>query len=164
MIRQLDYSAVFHEQGLGKTKIGLDLALIWLQERVVDSVIVVTKKGLIENWLNEITIHTHVHPSILTQDKKKNFYLFNSPAEVYLCHYEVLNSEKPRLELFLKTRRVGIVLDESHKIKNPNSKITQTFFDLSSGFEKKCIMTGTPVANRPYDLWSQVYFLMKENL
>lgn len=158
-IRQLDFSAVFHEQGLGKTKIGLDLALVWLQKKVVDSVIVVTKKGLIENWFNEITLHTHVPPSIFTQDKKRNFNLFNSPVELYLCHYEVFNSEKTRFELFLKTRKVGVVLDESHKIKNPNSKITQTLFDLSSGFAKKCIMTGTPVANRPYDLWSQIYFL-----
>ena len=160
-IKEMDYSAVFHEQGLGKTKIGLDLALVWLEAGVVDSVLVVTKKGLLENWFNEISIHTHIRPSILTQDRKKNFYLFNSPIEIYLCHYEVLNSEKSRLELFLKTRKVGIILDESHKIKNPNSRITQALFDLSHGFEKKCIMTGTPIANRPYDLWSQVYFLDK---
>ena len=162
-IRDMDYSAVFHEQGLGKTKIGLDLALIWLETNVVDSVLIVTKKGLLENWFNEISIHTHIRPYLLSQDRKKNFYLFNSPVEMYLCHYEVLNSEKSRLNLFLKTRRVAIILDESHKIKNPNSQITQTLFGLSRGFEKKCIMTGTPVANRPYDLWSQVYFLDEGN-
>lgn len=159
IIKKLDYSAIFHEQGLGKTKIGLDLALIWLQEKVVDSVIVVTKKGLIENWRNEIAQHTHIKPAILTQDRKRNFNLFNSPVEVYLCHYEVLYSEQSRIELFLQTRMVGIVLDESHKIKNPSSNVTKALFDLSSGFKRKCIMTGTPVANRPYDLWSQIYFL-----
>lgn len=159
VIKELSYSAVFHEQGLGKTKIGLDLGLIWLKTKVVDSVIIVTKKGLIQNWLNEIITHTYIRPSILDQDKRKNFHLFNSPVEIYLCHYEVLNSEKARIKIFLKTRKVGIILDESHKIKNPESRITHTLFDLSSGFERKCIMTGTPVANRPYDLWSQIYFL-----
>ena len=35
-VRNLEYAALFHEQGLGKTKIGLDLALTWLKEEVVD--------------------------------------------------------------------------------------------------------------------------------
>jgi len=48
-IQDLEYAAVFHEQGLGKTKIGVDLALLWLKSAVVDSVLIVTKKGLIEN-------------------------------------------------------------------------------------------------------------------
>ena len=30
-IRDLEYSAVFHEQGLGKTKIAIDVALYWLE-------------------------------------------------------------------------------------------------------------------------------------
>ena len=44
--RDLPYAALFHEQGLGKTKMALDLALYWLTSGVVDSVLVVTKKSL----------------------------------------------------------------------------------------------------------------------
>ena len=44
-IRDLPYAALFHEQGLGKTKMALDLALQWLTSRRVDSVMVVTKKA-----------------------------------------------------------------------------------------------------------------------
>jgi SNF2 family DNA or RNA helicase len=32
-------------------------------------------------------------------------------------------------------------------------------FDLSSGFVRRVILTGTPIANRPYDIWSLIYFL-----
>jgi SNF2 family DNA or RNA helicase len=63
------------------------------------------------------------------------------------------------LALFQKTRRVGIVLDEAHKIKNSESAITKVFFHLSGGFKRRVIMTGTPVANRPYDLWAPIFFL-----
>ena len=35
-VRQLEYAALFHEQGLGKTKIGIDLALSWLKEHVAE--------------------------------------------------------------------------------------------------------------------------------
>ena len=47
-LKDMPYAAVFHEQGLGKTKIGLDLALSWLARDIVDSVIIVTKKALVD--------------------------------------------------------------------------------------------------------------------
>lgn len=158
-IRDLPYAAVFHEQGLGKTKIGIDLALLWLQSDAVDSILVVTKKALIQNWRDELHTHTHLIPRVLDQDGTGNFYAFNSPVRVYLTHYEVLRSEEKRFRLFLKTRRVAVILDESQKIKNPEASLTKVFFRLANGFARRVIMTGTPVANRPYDLWSQVYFL-----
>jgi SNF2 family DNA or RNA helicase len=158
-LKNMPYAAVFHEQGLGKTKIGLDLALSWLAREVIDSVIIVTKKGLIENWKREIATHSHLTPRIVSQDRNANFFAFNSPARLYLTHYEAILSEKTRLSLFLKTRRVGIILDEAHKIKNPEADVSQALLDLSEGFVRRVIMTGTPVANRPYDLWAQVRFL-----
>ena len=68
-------------------------------------------------------------------------------------------AEEERVKLYLKSRNVGIIIDESTKLKNPSAKLTQTFFELSSLFKLRIIMTGTPVANRPYDIWSQIYFL-----
>ncbi len=158
-IKDLPFAAVFHEQGLGKTKIGLDLALSWLARDVADSVLVVTKKSLIENWRAEVGEHSHLRPRVLGQDRSANFYAFNSPARLYLAHYEAVLSERSRLKLFLKTRRVGVLLDEAHKIKNPEAGVTEALLALANGFVRRVIMTGTPVANRPYDLWSQIYFL-----
>jgi SNF2 family DNA or RNA helicase len=158
-IKDLEYGAVFHEQGLGKTKIGVDLGLSWLQSNSVDSVMIVTKRGLIQNWLDELGSHSYLSARVLSQDRKRNFFAFNSPSRLYLAHYEAVNSEKKRMALFLKTRRVGVILDEAHKIKNPESLLTKAFFDLSQAFTRRVIMTGTPVANRPYDLWAQVFFL-----
>lgn len=39
--------------------------------------------------------------------------------------------------------------------------MTQDFFALAPLFKIRVIMTGTPVANRPYDLWAQIFFLDK---
>ena len=158
-IKDLPYAAVFHEQGLGKTKIGLDLALSWLARDTVDSVLIIAKKGLIQNWRSEVASHSHVPPRVLGQDRNANFYAFNSPARLYLSHYEAVLSERKRLDLFLRTRRVGVVLDEAHKIKNPDTEVSKALHALAEGFVRRLIMTGTPVANRPYDLWSQVRFL-----
>src|SRR5271165_2196910 len=76
-VRQLEYAALFHEQGLGKTKIGLDLALSWLKERAADSVLIVTKRTLIKNWTDEIGTHTFLEARLFVQDKKANFFAFN---------------------------------------------------------------------------------------
>jgi len=158
-VKDLEYAALFHEQGLGKTKIAVDLLLHWLTEQSVDTVMIITKRALVENWRQELVTHTHLKPSILSQDRKHNFFVLNSAARVILGHFEVVRSEQERLEMFLKTRRVAVILDEAQKIKNPSAALTCAFHDLREGFQRRIIMTGTPVANRPEDIWSQVYFL-----
>ena len=159
--KNLEYAAIFHEQGLGKTKIAIDLGLEWIKENIVDSVIIVVKKGLIKNWEDEIKIHSFIKAKILNNDIVNNHEVFCSPARIILMHYQVATKEKDRLELFLQSRRVGIILDEAQVIKTPDSTLSKTFHDLSDYFTRKLILTGTPVANRPYDIWSQIYFLDK---
>ncbi|MDF3361947.1 DEAD/DEAH box helicase [Sulfitobacter sp. Ks41] len=158
-VKDLEYAALFHEQGLGKTKIAVDLLLHWLSEQSLDTVLVITKRALVENWRQEFEAHTHIKPRILNQDRKHNFFVLNSSARVILGHFEVVRSERQRLEMFLQTRRVGVILDEAQKIKNPAAVLSMVFHHLRNGFRRRVIMTGTPIANRPEDIWSQIYFL-----
>ena len=157
--KNLPYVGLFHEQGLGKTKIALDLAISWLVGGVVDSVLVVTKKSLVENWRRETGIHTHLRPTVLGQDRKANFFAFNRPSRLYVTHYEVVNSQKGRFRLFAQARQLGVILDEAQRIKNPTTLAAKALHDLAPLFPRRVVMTGTPVANRPYDLWSLIYFL-----
>jgi SNF2 family DNA or RNA helicase len=158
-VKALPYAALFHEQGLGKTKIAIDLALEWFRAGQIDCVLIVTKRGLVTNWMDETRAHSYFSPRVLDQNRGANFFALNSNSRFLLTHYEVVKSEERRLQLFLATRRVAVILDESHKIKNRDSGIAKAFHRLSNGFVHRIIMTGTPVANRPFDLWSQNYFL-----
>lgn len=158
-IKDLEYSAVFHEQGLGKTKIAIDVALCWLERDEVDSVMVVTKKGLVTNWQKEFKIHTNVKPKLITGDRTGNHYAFHSPAAFLLTHYEAIRVEEKRVNLFVRARRIGMILDEAHKIKNPYAAVTASFHSIAPKVVKRLILTGSPIANRPYDLWSQIWFL-----
>jgi SNF2 family DNA or RNA helicase len=158
-IKDKPYAAIFHEQGLGKTKIAIDLLLYWLDKRDIDTVMIVTKKTLVANWVGEFDTHTNLRPKVLDTKKKSNYFVLNSAARVIITNFETISTEQDRLQLFLKTRNVAIIIDESTKIKNPESKLTQDFFAISALFKIKVIMTGTPVANRPYDIWAQIYFL-----
>jgi len=158
-ICDLEYAAIFHEQGLGKSKIAVDVMLYWLEKKYVDTVLIIVKKSLLRNWQKEITTHSFFKPRLVTQNKKSNYYVLNSPSRLLITHYEAIKTEKERLRLFLKTREVAAILDESTKIKNPNSALTEAFLELAPLFKKRIIMTGLPVANRPYDIWSQIFFL-----
>ncbi|MYB77241.1 MAG: DEAD/DEAH box helicase [Chloroflexi bacterium] len=158
-VKDRPYAGIFHEQGLGKTKIAIDLALLWLESDDVDTVFVVTKKALVENWRNEIAAHSHITPHVLTGNRAQNSASFNSPVLLYVTNYEVLAANAATIRLFLKTCRVGCILDESQKIKNPKAALTRFFHELAPSFERRIIMTGTPAANRPYDIWAQIKFL-----
>jgi SNF2 family DNA or RNA helicase len=158
-VKDLEFAGIFHEQGLGKTKIAIDLALTWLTEKQVDCILFITKKSLIQNWTREIGFHSHFVPRILDQDRRNNYWGLNSSSRLLLTHYEICISEEKRLRLFQRTRRVGVICDEAQKIKNPESRLTKALFSLSRGFPKRLILTGTPIANRPYDIWALIKFL-----
>ena len=158
-VQSLSYAAIFHEQGLGKTKIATDLILLWLGQDIVDTVFVVTKKMLVQNWVDELVEHTYVTPRVLSGNRRANSIALNSPVLVYILNYEVISTNLDLIRHFLCTCRVGAVLDESQKIKNPEARISKCVQSISSRFERRIIMTGTPAANRPYDIWSQINFL-----
>ncbi len=158
-VKDLEYAAIFHEQGLGKTKVAIDLIVYWLSHRLLDTALIVVKKGLLDNWQRELASHSQLVPRVLTNNRGGNFYVFNSPARVMLAHYEAIRAEKERMNLFLRTRNVGVILDESTKIKNPDAALTKIFLDLAPLFTRRVIMSGTPVSNRPHDIWSQIKFL-----
>lgn len=158
-VKDLEFAAIFHEQGLGKTKIAIDLLLYWLQCTSIDTVMVVTKKQLVANWVREFQTHTTIKPAVLNANHSDNYRVFCGPYRIVVTNFETLVSEKEQCVLYLRTRNVAIIIDESAKLKNPAAKLTKTYFELSPLFQKRVIMTGTPVANRPYDIWAQIFFL-----
>lgn len=50
-----------------------------------------------------------------------------------------------------------IIVDESHRIKNSNSQINHAIKQLPS--QRRLLLTGTPILNRPDDLWAQLNFM-----
>ena len=103
-VKDLEYAAIFHEQGLGKTKIAIDVLLYWLQNTDIDTALIVTKKQLVQNWVREFKTHTSIKPAVLDTDKQSNYFVFAGPARVVVTNFELLISEKERFKLYLKTR------------------------------------------------------------
>ena len=77
----------------------------------------------------------------------------NSPAKCEKCKKE-LN------EISWKS----IVVDESHRIKNPTAKQTRSVWALRTGFEASIYcLTGTAIANAPDDLWPSLHLIAPED-
>ena len=84
LIKDKEFFAIFHEQGLGKTKIAIDLVYYWLQHQVLDSVLIITKKSLISNWSDELDFHGNIHPLILSSNKTLNSQNMSLTGYIYL--------------------------------------------------------------------------------
>lgn len=151
--------ALFDEMGLGKTKIVLDALSNELKKGNIDSVLIVCKKTLICNWEDEINKHTNLPSITLRGSYKEKGMKFMGNSPFYIINYDSLITELKRIVMLAKIKKIAVVLDESHRIKDPNSKTAQSLFELAPLAKTKIIISGTPVANKPFDLWAQFYFL-----
>jgi SNF2 family DNA or RNA helicase len=151
--------AIFDEQGLGKTKIVIDSISNEIKKNNLNSALIICKKSLMNNWKEEIEFHSHLTSIIIQESKIKRGNLFTFPVHFMIISYETARNEMRTLKQLLSIKKMAIVLDESHKIKNLQSKITQALHELAPLAKQRIILSGTPVANKPEDLWAQFYFL-----
>lgn len=151
--------ALFDEQGLGKTKIVIDSLCASMKDGEIEGVLVVSPMSLLYNWEQEVTKHSFLIPIVLKGTEREKRYKFLTGANFYITNYEAVIAELERIRRFCRSRKVAIVLDESARVKDPTTKTTQSLFKLRPYSTKRIIITGTPIANRPIDLWSQFFFI-----
>ena len=151
--------ALFDEQGLGKSKMVIDAIVNNIRDGELDGAIVICKKTLLSNWEEEIKIHSYLKSTVISGSKDNKFRSFLNRTDFYIVCYESVNSLLPLLLMLEENYKLAIILDESQKIKNPKTKLTTSILELAPNSKKRIIITGTPIANNPEDLWSQYYFL-----
>ena len=161
------------EQGLGKTKQVIDIAVIRKIEMGYKHCLIVCGVNTLKwNWLNEIHTHSNEDGWILgqkttrkgtirigsTKDKLNDLiHLEKYPDE--LPYFIITNVESFRdekiAEQISKLCNLGIInmcaADEMHKCKNPQVQQTKGFLKCLP--ECRIGMTGTPLMNSPLDLY-----------
>lgn len=161
------------EQGLGKTKQVIDIAVIRkLKLGYKHCLIVCGVNTLKWNWVNEIKIHSNEDSWILgqkftkkgsvrigsTTDKLNDLIQLENHSED-LPYFLITNIESFRdekiAEQINKLCKLGIInmcaADEMHKMKNPGIQQTKGFLKCLP--ECRIGMTGTPLMNSPLDLY-----------
>ena len=153
-------AALFDEQGLGKSKQLIDAVAKQVEDGTLDGALIVCPNAVKSTWVREIEAHSNLCYAVFGSGKSARRQAFGSLRAVfYVINYEAVAGEVTSLRALLRFKRMALVLDESHRIKTPGAKVTRAIHRLRAEAAKRVIMTGTPVANTPDDLWSQMFFL-----
>ena len=101
---------LFDEQGLGKTKIVIEALCNNMEQRIIDGVLVICKKHLIDNWKDEIETHSHLKYIVLRGRYSQKGVKFMGYSHFYLINYEGVIREVERIKMFLSIRKMALVL------------------------------------------------------
>lgn len=159
-LRQNDRAALFDEQGLGKSKQLIDAIAAEIEAGKLRGALIVCPNGLKSNWAEEIERFCSLPYAAFGAGRTARRTAFRSlRASFYVINYEAVAAELPSLRALLRFKPMALVLDESHRIKTPDARVTKAVLQLRSHAKRRYLLTGTPVANKPEDLWSQIFFL-----
>lgn len=159
-LREREAAALFDEQGLGKSKQMIEAVAQDIEAGVLDGALIVCPNIVKNTWAEEIERHSGLRYAVFGAGRKARRDAFRSlRAAFYVINYEAVAAEVVSLRALLRFKRMALVLDESHRIKSPDAKVTVAVMSLRKDAAKRYIMTGTPVANTPEDIWSQIFFL-----
>lgn len=168
---QRDQAALYTDMGTGKTKIMIDLIVNRGWQYVL---IVCTNRGC-DVWEQQIAIHSNIAPEsvynlsgVSTHEKIRLLQengvwgplkAGNGPF-ILIVNYEAVWRDEFARYLMRKTVRLDCVIcDESHRIKSPGSKCSQFLARLGRKVPCRYLVTGTPLAENPLDVYAQYRFL-----
>ena len=154
---QNDKFLLLDSPGLGKTT----TTIISAMESNVKKILIVCPASLKLNWKKEIEFF----------DKEENITIVNkewSSNKWTIINYDLLgkynsllkqtkkkkNSEKDIKDIIINEKFDLIIADEAHYAKSKSALRTKHFKKISKTIPKRWLLTGTPITNRPIDLFS----------
>ena len=159
-VDEADGKALIADQmGLGKTIQAL--AYLQLHEDLRPAIIV-APASLKNNWKQEAERWLETDDTIYICSGRKPEETIEEVEKhsIVIINYDILPSW---VDALTKEMRPQIIIyDESHNLKNSASKRTQAAATLSSRIPQRLLLTGTPVLNRPNELWTQLNIIDPE--
>jgi SNF2 family DNA or RNA helicase len=146
--------------GLGKTMQALAVANHLSQENKTARILVIAPVSILENWKRETQGATNLKIFMLYgQGREEQTRLWEQNGGLALTSYQTLRrlpiSETLDLDL--------TVIDEAHKVKNPEAKQTQAAQIYLRRSRYRLLMSGTPLENRASEFMFLCY-LANEDL
>lgn len=152
------------EMGLGKSC----QALLYRKKYLPNgTVVVICPASLKWNWQNEIKMWLGKQSSILdkrTPDVKTKELVRNK--KILIINYDILGDPKKKESWIRFIRNVVkpdlMIVDEIHNCKSPDAQRTHAVRYLARRTKKKILISGTPMTNRPPELWPALNMLMPD--
>lgn len=164
------YTGVFADYGTGKSLTGL----AWANKMKFKKILIVSTKTAIQGtWAEEIRKHTDYkfltligtvsqkldalyYGLRLTQIDAGYQYSAKSSPIIFLINFDGV---KNIINDLIAAKFDVIIVDESTKIKSPQTLRTKVLWTLGKGTKHKMILTGFPITEALYDLYAQIKFL-----
>ena len=172
--------ALYMDMGTGKSKVTVDLASALYVEGQIKATVILVKASLRDNWkgtddgikegfLGHSPVSVSVHlPNGGDAAAVKSFRKWhgsNGPnvMPVLICSVESLSQGRAIdiIEEFIHGHegKVLTAVDEAHHIANHKSIRSKRCHSIGAMSKYRMILTGTPIAKSPLDLYSQFMFL-----
>ena len=162
---------LFMEQGTGKTAIAI--ARMCNEAVVKDGpyrVLIICPKSVRINWKEEIKRFASVPGSvtIVSGSKLNRFKCIvdatrmsnDSYCQFSVCIISMDSVDKTEEALTMTRNQWDLcILDESHGIKNPATKRWKAMQKIREVCKSRMVLTGTPITNTLFDLWTQFEFM-----
>jgi superfamily II DNA or RNA helicase len=149
------------DMGLGKTIQAISaLRLAYEESSSRQHSLVVAPKSVLMHWEREITrCYPQIHTYRYVGPGRRRDFLQRQVPIIFITTYATLAND---VQHFAAIPLFFLILDEATRIKNPNAKRTQAVKALNAAH--RLGLSGTPVENRPAELWSLFDFLMRGHL
>ena len=148
------------DMGLGKTVQAITVMLDWRRQRGDEGcILIVCPVSVLGNWRRELQRFAPELKVVLHHGKGRSagvdeFRQALRANDIMLTSYNLLQRDE---EIMTAVTFSGVVLDEAQNIKNPTTRQSRVARSLRGLF--RMALTGTPLENRPLDLWSIMDFL-----
>jgi hypothetical protein len=172
-----EFFGYFMEQGTGKTKTLLDdaanLFLNGGEKGKIDTLVIIAPNGVHRQWVTQqipehlsdavprLSAYTVAEPTPKEATALKKAIDFKDGLRIIAVHIDTLSREPGQkfLSELLNSGKILLVVDESSRIKDPNSKRTKFILSQAHKAKYRRILTGTPISQGVEDLYSQFQFL-----
>ncbi len=158
-VLEMETAAVFAEQRTGKTWITAAVLDVLYQEDDFCALVFCVMTNKHTSWV--ATLVNEIPDLAISTTFEE--YKAKGRKGLLLLHYDQLRDKR----LISKLRRVRwkiIVADESQRLKDRGSLTSRRLKQLRNHAQFKMILTGTPVEQKPEDMWGQFRFLNPEIL
>ncbi|KAL8764179.1 MAG: hypothetical protein Q9184_000148 [Pyrenodesmia sp. 2 TL-2023] len=150
------------EMGLGKTIQTISLLSYLIEKKNQRGpFLVIVPLSTLTNWSIEFdkwapSVKRIVYKGNPLQRKTQQNQIRYGDFQVLLTTYEYIIKDRPILS---KIKWVHMIVDEGHRMKNANSKLSQTLTQYYHT-RYRLILTGTPLQNNLPELWALLNFVL----
>ena len=171
VLRDRDGTALLADEvGLGKTLQSLYYCWRYLPRDEGGPIVVVVPAHLKTVWKRQAQQHLELRAEVLFHERVPADRLPPlDPDGVLVINYDILTPddwkagtpppERAWVRWLADLKPRLLICDEAHVLSNPDSQRTRAVRWLARRVPRRLVLTGTPMANKPGDLWSLLNIL-----